>query len=210
MESLFCVAESSMPLFVDAYILDGDRWVFGSFWGNETALQEFFARLSLPQHEEGLRSFSLVSTNGDRIKIHAGHVEDLSKITTKTPPTTVLGQFCNVWIFDPALQKPNRRNGEAFVLGTPDEPAKQIHRRAWSTVQELSQLPLLDHWQDELMPLLTRNEWVIPLSGKGVQGFKISLPADAFEAVVTEGFKGKILSVEPVNRTVAVQQGNLF
>lgn len=210
MESLFRVAESSMPLFADAYLLDGDRWVFGSFWGNETALQEFFARLTLPNHEEGLRSFSLVSQTGDRVKINAGHVGDLSKITTKTPPTTVLGVFCHVWIFDPALQQPNRSKGEAFVLGTPDETPEQILLRAWSTIQELSQLPLLDHWRDELMQLLTENEWIIPLSGEGVQGFRVALPADALAAAVSDGFKRKIFAVEPVNRTVAVQQGNLF
>lgn len=210
MESLFRVAESSMPLFADAYLLDGDRWIFGSFWGNETALQEFFARLTLPNHEDGLRSFSLERPAGDHVKIYAGHVSDLSKITAKTPPTTVLGTFCHVWIFDPALQKPNRGNGEAFVLGIPGESSEQILLRAWSTIQELSQLPLLDHWRDELMKLFTRNGWIIPLSGQGVQGFRISLPVDALEAAVTDGFKRNIFAVEPISHAVVLQQGNLF
>jgi hypothetical protein len=210
MESLFRVVESSMPLFADAYLLDGERWVFGSFWGHETALQEFFARLTLPNHEDGLRSFSLESPAGERVKINAGQIGDLTKITTRTPPTTVLGTFCHVWIFDPALQQPNRRNGEAFVLGLPEETSEQILRRAWSTIQELSQLPLLDHWRDELMQLLIGNEWIMPLSGEGVQGFRISLPAEALEAAVSDGFKRKIFAVEPVTPVVAVQQGNLF
>lgn len=210
METLFRVDESSMPMFADAYLLDGDRWVFGSFWGNETALQEFFARLTLPHHEEGLRGFTLVPSTGDPIKINAIQANDLSKITAKTPPTTVLGAFCHAWIFDPRLQKPDRSNGEAFVLGMLDESSEHVLQRAWSRIQELSQLPLLDHWRDELMQLLLRNEWITPLRGQGVQGFRISLPAAEFESTISYGVKRNVFSVEPATRSSAVHQGNLF
>lgn len=189
MNALLSVAESSMPLFVDAYLLDGERWVFGSFWGSETALQEFFARLSLPNHEQGLRAFTLQSKEGERIKIAAGNVGDLTKVTGKTPPTTVLGALCNVWIFDPVLQKPNHSNGEAFIMGTPSETRAQLWLRAWEAVQTLSQIPLLSHWRDDVMELLAVNEWLMPLSGVGVQGIKISLPAEDLEREVSQGVK---------------------
>jgi hypothetical protein len=213
-DSLFSIVESTTPLFVDAYLMDGDRWVFGSFWGSETTMQEFFARLTLANHEQGLRSFTLLSAAGESQRIYAGRVADLTKVTGKTPPTTVLGSFCNVWIFDPALQQPDRTNGESYIIGKPSESRAQMWLRAWASVQSLSQLPLLDHWRDEVMELLTANEWLKPLTGVGVQGFRIALPAEDFEQAVSQGVKTGLLSLEdsaePEANQSSVPQGVLF
>jgi hypothetical protein len=195
-QPLFSVIESNTPLFLDAYLLDGDRWIFGSFWGSETTMQEFFARLTLSNHEQGLRSFTLQSATSEKQQIYAGRVNDLTKVTGRTPPTTVLGSFCNVWIFDPALQKPDRSNGEAFIIGKPDETRAQIFLRAWDSVQSLSQLPLLDHWRNDVMEMLMANEWIKPLIGVGVQGIRIAIPAERFEEVISYGIKTGLLPLE--------------
>lgn len=212
-ESLFSVVESSTPLFVDAYLMDGERWIFGSFWGSETTMQEFFARLTLSNHEQGLRSFTLQSATGERQRIFAGRVDDLTKVTGRTPNTTVLGSVCNVWIFDPALQKPDRTNGEAYIIGRPSESRAQMWLRAWASVQSLSQVPLLEHWRDEVMELLTANEWLKPLIGVGVQGYRIALPADAFESAICQGVKTGLLALEENTTDVyqsSAPQGVLF
>lgn len=205
-ESLLSVEESSTPLFVDAYLMDGERWIFGSFWGSETTMQEFFARLTLSNHEQGLRSFTLQSATGERQRIFAGRVDDLTKVTGRTPNTTVLGSFCNVWIFDPALQKPDRTNGEAYIIGRPSESRAQMWLRAWASVQSLSQVPLLDHWRDEVMELLTANEWLKPLIGVGVQGYRIAIPAEAFEGAISQGVKAGLLALE--EDTTDIYQSN--
>ncbi len=210
-QTLFSVIESNSPLFLDAYLLDGDRWIFGSFWGSETTMQEFFARLTLSNHEQGLRSFTAQSATGDKIQIYAGRVNDLTKVTGRTPPTTVLGSFCNVWIFDPALQKPDRSNGEAFIIGKPDETRAQIFLRAWDSVQSLSQLPLLDHWRNDVMEMLMANEWIKPLIGVGVQGIRIAIPAERFEEVIGQGIKTGLLPLEvETPMTPLLQQTTLF
>jgi hypothetical protein len=212
-ESLFSVVESTTPLFVDAYLMDGERWIFGSFWGSETTMQEFFARLTLSNHEQGLRSFTLQSATGERQRIFAGRVVDLTKVTGRTPNTTVLGSFCNVWIFDPALQKPDRTNGEAYIIGRPSESRAQMWLRAWASVQSLSQVPLLEHWRDEVMELLTANEWLKSLIGVGVQGYRIALPADAFESAICQGVKTGLLALEENTTDVyqsSAPQGVLF
>lgn len=213
--SLYSVVESSTPLFSDAYLMDGERWIFGSFWGSETTMQEFFARLTLANHEQGLRSFTLQSTAGESHRISAGRVVDLTKITGKTPSTTVLGSFCNVWIFDPALQKPDRTNGESYIIGRPSESRAQMWLRAWASVQSLSQLPLLDHWRNDVMELLVENDWLKSLMGVGVQGFKIALPAEAFEEAISQGVKTGLFTLEEsaapnVNNQIIAPQGSLF
>lgn len=212
-ESLFSVVESSTPLFLDAYLMDGERWIFGSFWGSETTMQEFFARLTLANHEQGLRSFTLQSATGERQRIFAGRVDDLTKVTGRTPNTTVLGSFCNVWIFDPALQKPDRTNGEAYIIGRPSESRAQMELRAWASVQSLSQVPLLEHWRNEVMELLTANEWLKPLIGVGVQGYRIAIPAESFERAISEGVKAGLLALEQDTTDVyqsSAPQGVLF
>lgn len=212
-ESLLSVEESTTPLFVDAYLMDGERWIFGSFWGSETTMQEFFARLTLSNHEQGLRSFTLQSATGERQRIFAGRVDDLTKVTGRTPNTTVLGSFCNVWIFDPALQKPDRTNGEAYIIGRPSESRAQMWLRAWASVQSLSQVPLLEHWCDEVMELLTANEWLKPLIGVGVQGYRIAIPAEAFEGAISQGVKAGLLALEEDTTDVyqsSAPQGVLF
>lgn len=200
-DSLFSVSESNTPLFLDAYLMDGDRWIFGSFWGSETTMQEFFARLTLPNHEQGLRSFTLQSPTGDSQRIYAGRVADLTKVTGKTPNTTVLGSFCNVWIFESALQKPDHTNGEAYVIGRPHETRAQMWLRAWSSVKSLSQVPLLEEWRDDIMELLAVNEWLKPLIGHGVQGYRIALPAEAFEAAISDGVKTGLFRIEEIHTT---------
>ena len=212
-ESLFSVVESTTPLFVDAYLMDGERWIFGSFWGSETTMQEFFARLTLANHEQGLRSFTLESSTGERQRIFAGRVDDLTKVTGRTPNTTVLGSFCNVWIFDPALQKPDRTQGEAYIIGRPHESRAQMWWRAWSSVQSLSQVPLLEHWRDEVMELLTVNEWLKPLIGVGVQGYRIAIPAESFEITISQSIKTGLLALEDDTTDVyqsSAPQGVLF
>lgn len=212
-ESLFSVEESTTPLFVDAYLMDGERWIFGSFWGSETTMQEFFARLTLSNHEQGLRSFTLQSATGERQRIFAGRVDDLTKVTGRTPNTSVLGSFCNVWIFDPALQKPDRTNGEAYIIGRPSESRAQMWLRAWASVQSLSQVPLLEHWRDEVMELLTANEWLKSLIGVGVQGYRIAIPAESFEGAISQGVKAGLLALDEDTTDVyqsSAPQGVLF
>lgn len=213
-ESLYRVVESTTPLFLDAYLMDGERWIFGSFWGSETTMQEFFARLTLSNHEQGLRSFTLQSAAGENLRIYAGRVADLTKVTGKTPATTVLGSLCNVWIFDPALQKPDRTNGEAYIIGRSSETRAQMWLRAWASVQSLSHVPLLAHWRDEVMELLATNEWLKQLTGVSVQGFRIALPAEAFEQAISHGVKTGLLGLEDSAEPQAAQfnapQGALF
>lgn len=212
-ESLLSVEESTTPLFVDAYLMDGERWIFGSFWGSETTMQEFFARLTLSNHEQGLRAFTLQSATGERQRIFAGRVDDLTKVTGRTPNTTVLGSFCNVWIFDPALQKPDRTNGEVYIIGRPSESRAQMWLRAWASVQSLSQVPLLEHWRDEVMELLTANEWLKPLIGVGVQGYRIAIPSEAFESAISQGVKAGLLALEEDTTDIyqsSAPQGVLF
>ncbi|WP_198263462.1 hypothetical protein [sulfur-oxidizing endosymbiont of Gigantopelta aegis] len=62
MNTLYKIDEVS-DLYVDAFLIDQSQLVFLSVWGRDTALQEFFARLTLPKSEQGLREIHLENLN---------------------------------------------------------------------------------------------------------------------------------------------------
>ena len=45
--------EEAPELFLDSYVADGDRAVFLSLWGRDTAIHELMAKLTLPIAEGG-------------------------------------------------------------------------------------------------------------------------------------------------------------
>ncbi|BCD97681.1 hypothetical protein [Marinagarivorans cellulosilyticus] len=201
--TLLKVDEASAPMFCDAFIGDEGDFVFGSFWGNETVLLEFFARLTLPASEFGIRELNLSSNSRERFRLSIPKSADLKKITARTPPNTILGPLCHVFIFDAVLHSPNRTTGEAYVFGLPDQSRMETMNRMWNQVQDLSQVPVLEHWRDYLMPILLEREWVVEIECFAVTAFKISLCIELFEQLITDGLRSGKLSLTPlVNQAV--------
>lgn len=203
-ESTFLkVNEASAQMFCDAFIGDEGNFIFGSFWGNETVLLEFFARLTLPASEFGIRELNLSSNKGERYKLSIPKSADLQKIAARTPPNTILGSLCHVFIYDVVLRSPNRTTGEAYVFGLPDQNRDDTEDRMWSQVQDLSPVPVLDHWRGCLMPILLAREWVVEIDCFGLTAFKISLVIDLFEQLITDGLRSGDLLLRPcLNRSV--------
>ena len=194
----FEVAEAAAPLFADSYAVDANHnWVFGSFWGHETILQEFMARLTIPNHEDGLNSFSLKPIDGGRsIELLVGKVNRLSRYTAKTPASTITGALCHTWMFDKALTQPDQGKREGYVLASAQESQSQLLDRAWTLVETLCPLPLLSHWRSIVLPVLFEQEWITELTGYGMQGFRVRLPDEELDQLISEGVRTRRLTLE--------------
>lgn len=200
--TLLKVNEASAPMFCDAFIGDDGTFIFGSFWGNETILLEFFARLTLPASEFGIRELTLSSKRGDQYALTIPRSADLQKITARTPASTVLGALCHVFVYDTTLRSPNKTTGEAYIFGLPDQSRSETMNRMWLQIQDLSQVPVLDHWRDYLMPILMERDWVVEIECFGLTAFKIALSIELLEALITDGLQqGKLLLQQPVNES---------
>jgi hypothetical protein len=201
------IEESLIPLFADSYLLDANsRLLFLSLWGSEAAVQEFFARLTLPNHELGLRYFTLVRV-GERTVVEAWQVKDLQKITAKTPASGILGALCHVWLYMPALRELDRSGGNGYLLRLPDEPQEVFEARQWALVKELSQIPLLDEWREELL-VQVRAMGMTELNGSGVSGIHLNIKQECLVELVQIRLRDGRLTVPDIARLNApVAQG---
>ena len=199
----YSIEESLIPLYADAYLVDAtNRCLLVSLWGSEAAVQEFFARLTLPNHEFGLSSFNL-SRPGDTGKperhvIGAGQAKHLQKLTAKTPASGILGAYCHVWLYAPDVRELDRTGGNGYLLQLKEESIQQFETRAWAMVKELSQIPLLDDWSDLLMEKIRAQDGIAELKGSGVAGFHILIDQKVLVELVQRGLRDGWLKVPEI------------
>ncbi len=206
LDDFYSIKEASMPMFVDSYLVDEGRLLFCSLWGGETAMQEFLARLTLPEAEFGLREFTLLDPDDGRMydEISVGNAAELSKLTARTPSTTVLGSLCHVWLYDPVLQKHSAARRERYLLmrqgftSDPDGVLSDI----WSAIKELCHIPLMDVWERPITAYMTTQTWLYDIEGVGgVDGLKITIPEQEFTEAVQAMLRDGTLSLDPAPPT---------
>jgi hypothetical protein len=195
------VAQAS-PIFVDAFLSVGERWLFGSFWGNETGMQQFLATLTLADTEVGIRSLTLNPVDPDcglpPVELSVKGVQGFTKTTGKTGPGTQLGSLVHLWAYDAELTQADRRHGVGYVLSLPDESDAVRQARLWDLVMQLSHVPLLPHWEARLMLWIRQqDDWIQTLEGMGVTGYRLKLPPGQFEEGVSHAIKLGVLSLTP-------------
>ena len=163
-------------LMADACVADRDgTLVFLSLWGRDTATQAFLARMTLNTAEQGLEQFHLVSDKGAAIPVDVGKVERLEKRSTRLYRRTLFGSLVNLWLYDKRCIRPDKANTRALALLHKDRPSHTD--RLWNMVQETCPLPLLDHWQDTVIPLLLDREMLtrLPLAIGPLEGYQLRL-----------------------------------
>lgn len=182
-------------IYVDACVCDDQRnLVFFSAWGRDTALQEFFARLTLGRAEGGIEQFHLaverhslpVFPNADR----------LEKRTTRQFPGTLFGSLLHVWLFDSRCVTPDMANHFAYaLLRDGDEPLQKL----WPLVITTCPLPLLQHWRKPVMQLLSDYGMLSPMAGSlgPVVAWRLAISIDALELALGELIRAGQLTTEP-------------
>jgi len=190
---LFKLKELS-DLYADACVRDeSGQLMFLSLYGRDTAIQQLLAAFTLKVTEGGLSAFHLQDPEGQAHVVYVGNAERLEKFTGKLPRDNLFGNLAHVWLYDPALIRPDRSNRVAWVLVDSvqhgSNPLEVIWDRAWDLYKLLSPVPLLDVWQHavlsrtggEVVTLL--HETVYPPLGR-IGAARISLP-ESFPEIVS-------------------------
>ena len=113
---LFKLRELS-DLYADACVRDeSGQLMFLSLYGRDTAIQQLLAAFTLKVREGGLNSFHLQDPDGQAQVVHVGNADRLEKFTGKLPRDNLFGNLVHVWLYDPALIRPDRSNRVAWVL----------------------------------------------------------------------------------------------
>ena len=195
------ILEAGSDLFVDAFLVDEDRWLFTSLWGNETTIQQFFARIELRDDENGLRNFTIRNpATGAEVRVSTADNKEMNKQTAKTPSSSIVGEICHCFIFNKALIQADILAGNAFVFAKPGETNIDMER-VWQAVKELSHIPLMDHWQSILMPHFFERHWIKALNGLNTKAFKVFIDNDEFQVLVSDLVRRNVLRLDskPVN-----------
>lgn len=185
-------------LMVDACLCDEQRTlVFLSLWGRDTAVQEFLARLTLGEKEDGLSRFHLVTAEHLSIPVFVGNVERLEKRTTRAFRRTLFGSMLHVWLFDRCCIKPDKANASALALLPKD--AVSHTERLWTLVRETCPLPLLDHWRDTVLELLQSRSMLTPLSFAlgSLGGYRLAIDVPALTTALSELIRSDRLDIAP-------------
>lgn len=190
----------SMQLYCDAFLLDANqKLMFMSFWGNETVSLEFFARITIPNHEFGIRDIGFVEEENMPLQknICVGDPKTLKKFVTKTTHSTIVGTQCHVFIFDERLLKPDRMNMQSIIYREPDESDPSYWDRVWREVKQTSRIGLLDDWKDVLLEWCIQKNWLTELQGFYLQGHQLLLIEKDFNQAVQNGLTEGALTIPP-------------
>lgn len=187
--------EECPDLYVDACVCDEQRnLVFLSAWGRDTALQEFLARLTLGREENGLDHFH-IRIDGRSIPVFPNQ-DLLDKRTTRQFRGTLFGSMLHLWLFDRRASAPDLANHFAFALLERNE---HPNHRLWPLVLETCPLPLLPHWREPVMEVLTQHQMLTALPGAigNVNAWRLALKLDVLEPSLGELIRHGVLTTDP-------------
>ncbi|EFW82263.1 hypothetical protein [Pseudomonas savastanoi] len=186
--------EECPDLYVDACVCDEQRnLIFLSAWGRDTAMQEFLARLTLGNSENGMDQFHIVM-NDQRIPVFPD-TDLLEKRTTRQLRGTLFGSLLHLWLFDLRCSQPDRANHCAYAL---INQAQDPFDRLWPLVVDTCPLPFLPHWREPVMSVLTAHNMLHPLPGAigSVTAWRLSLQLDVLEIALGELIREGKLTTE--------------
>ena len=190
-------------LMADACVGDDHgELVFLSVWARDTAIQAFLARLTLGPHEQGLDRFHLVTDQRASVPVIVGNVERLDKRSTRAFRRTLFGSLVNLWLFDRRCVKPDKANATALALLL--RTAESHVERLWSLVRDTCPLPLLDHWHDTVLELLTQGDMLtrLPLALGPLDGYRLAIDVPALTSALGERIRDGRLSVSPAEPAI--------
>ena len=185
-------------LGVDACVMDeNDTLVFISFWGRDTAIQQFIARLTLGAQTCGLEQFHLLADDGHTVQVKVGNVERLEKRCLRAYRHTLFGSLTNLWLFDQRAINADKANVSAIAL-MPGADADE-EDRLWAMVQETCPLPLLDHWKTHILEELRTRQMLtcLPYVFGSLKGYRLVIDLPVFTNSLRDMIRSGVLGIAP-------------
>lgn len=187
-------------LQIDACIKDDNHnLVFLSVWGRDTSIQEFLGRAILngKSKEYGLELFH-VQLDYREIPVYIGDVKRLEKVKQKVSDRSLFGQLTHMWVYDSKCVKADKATHKATLL-TLDESDEHHTTQLWQVVKDLCPLPLLDHWELEILALIEQYQMIKPLNKVvgTAKAWNIDLDLPRLQCNISDMIKADLLTTEP-------------
>lgn len=160
-------------VYCDGLLVDeAGSLLFMSVWGRDTAISELLARLTLPDHPEGVSQFCVVG-DGVRTTVTVPNAKSLEKELGRSP-RSLFGDLVQLFVYTEGLRAPDRENRKAWALYRDGDPEVDV----WPLIMETCHVPLLSHWRDVLVPEFQERGWISQLTGyrMGAIGVRLGDP----------------------------------
>jgi hypothetical protein len=188
-------------VYVDSFLTDeGSNLLFMSVWGRDTAIQEFLARLTIPNHEDGIRDFRISDNETLNRYVCIASSEALDKQSQRIG-SDIFHNLTQVWIYDKRVVNPDQRNSRVFQLYT------QIQPDPWPLVKAISPVPLLDNWRDITLERFAKLGWCRYISnGIGMNALCVDLgETDLLEMEISNLVKQGLLTLPEQTRQLSLE-----
>lgn len=181
----------SRSVFCDALLTrPNDELLFMSVWGRDTDITELLARLTLPDHPDGIRRF----TGKDSITEISATVPS-PKLLGKQQgraPGSVFGDLIRLFIFNKSLEAPDRKSREAWAIYRASEMNKVD---VWPLVQDTCHVPLLPSWKDPVLKEFTERGWITNVAGYGVGAVGVHLGSEDVESCIQQLAQNRAITI---------------
>ncbi len=182
-------------IFADACVARSDQSLaFMSVFGRDTAMQQLRAGITL-SGQSGYPSLSFTASDGSLgltpFKVlldNNKYLDDSQRTKVRLAP---FGSLAQCFIVDERCLTIDKANARATLL----TQGRRVEASSiWSTIAELSPVPLLEHWQEAVLQHIPGI--CTPLVSIGrVSGVDISLPDD-FEVQIGALVKQRVLTLQ--------------
>jgi hypothetical protein len=145
------------------------------------------------------------STRRDLLPVAIGDRDRLTKYTGRLPRENLFGNLTQAWIYDPEIMKPSKGTGTGWILvnraaGAGDIDASERRQRIWQMYQQLSKVPLLEHWQDAVLDATPHyvadlSQPPFPTFGR-VMAWKVTI-GDDFSSLISSLVSRRVLQLDP-------------
>ena len=178
-------------IFVDSVLTDeSDNLIFISLWGRDTAIRELQGRLTLGASESGLTAFNL-RNDDTKVFVKIGNIQAMEQMAGRVQ-TDILGELVHCFIFHKEIMKPDLANHRAVLIAQEGEPDY-----LWNAVKHTCPVPLLDHWETVLLPILRDTGMIKNLSGINQSGTQINIDEERIALLVKQECMNGRLTVAP-------------
>lgn len=181
-------------VFCDSFVANNTGILFASFWGRSTSLQQFLARMELSVYEDGINQLTFEVSEGNDQTFPLQSSKNMQKLSGRVPDTIFDADLSHVFIYDKSTVNIDYSNHKATILYF--DNIKIDNTAIWQLIKDISPIPLLDIWMEQMIDTCFKDEYIHHIDGfGGVGALVVDLDTDEFEGSVTQMIKHQVLLV---------------
>lgn len=181
-------------VFCDGFVANDTGILFASFWGRNTSLQQFLARMELPIHEDGINELTFEVSKETSQTFFLQNVKNMQKLSGRVTSTIYDKDLSQVFIYDKSTLKIDCATYRATILYF--DNTQIDHQTIWKLLKELSPVPLLGTWMTHIINKCNQDGYLVKVNGfGGVSALIINLHETEFERSISKMIKDQRLLV---------------